>query len=306
MSDVTTVPFVGACYVYQSGDTIAPVSTSSDPDLPLENIIDPNDGPNTGLVGRTADAGISDGWKVTLATQLANVFCVEAVDVRSDPTPTGLLSWLSVQSLPGPSTVLGPGLDDLIIPSEVWTQHDLIDDSLIRPNWIAGVDDLVVPAKKTPPGLTEVSVDTVSFTLQTAGTNFFESAFCGIGINGRALPGIDLPSVQVEQVELFKGWGHRLTVRWAQLPDADAVYLQHLFQTNAAGGRYPFFFFPAPGVKSPTGTLTDDWSTPAMRGGLMRYLSFTQGGLHDAGGTWYRNNCVLRCETWQEHPAEGA
>lgn len=308
MSDpVTTSPVVAQCYVFQSGDTIVHVSSGdAGGTVALANILKPD-----GRVGRTTSAAIEDGWQITLATELiGSVSFIELVNLADGTTGTTapLTAGMKIILLGKdsvPTNTINTQNQELVIPSELFTGHDLIHNRPIRPNWILGYDDLFAPVKGTPPALVAVDCETILFQFKSTGVSYVETEFCGIGIDAKTLAEIPLKNINPVPVELFDGFGYSWTISWESMPKTDAIYLTELWKTSGRG-NYPIFFFPAAGVKDTTGLLTEAWASPIMRGGLMRMLSFTHSGYRESASAWEAVNCVLKIETWQAHPTKGS
>lgn len=303
--DITTPLVLAKCHIYQDADTIAAFSSSEDADYPAENALDAN----TQLRARTTTGLANDGFLITLGTALTDACAVEVVNFAGDgDLPAG-----ATARVIEPTINLNTGTAWQVLPSDVYSGQQFASDALIRPNLLAGFDTLPTPTKATPPDLVPFTINTLRVETQS-GTDigFVEVGFVAIGHDGRvigkaasAARGTPQGAIQIQPADLLNapGGGHRYTINWPYLVDADQAYIRELW-THTAQGAYPAFLFPRPGIKTNPGELQETWNTPEMRGGLVRLLSVTSGDLAVTGSEWSRSGVTLVAETWQEVPTQ--
>jgi hypothetical protein len=305
LPDITTRPLVAKCYIYQSGDSISPFGGTGDAggQFALANVLDPN----TQLRGRTTTGVTNDGYNVFLGSTLPNAVCVELVNYAGSALPAG--ATVHIRANPGAAT-FNTGAAWQVLPSDIYTAQQFMSDTLVRPNAIAGYDTLTTPAKTTPPSIASFSVDSFRIeTTEATDIGYVETGFFAIGYDARIISevtgrGLPQGQMRVDSVDLLNapGAGYRWTINWQYLVAEDLAYLRELWKQTAEGA-YPAFLFPAAGIKTSTGELSETWNAPEQRGGLVRLRSLTANNLNALGVRWEHSGVTLTAETWQEVPA---
>lgn len=297
-------PIFANAYVYELGsDSIAPIPPATDAggDVDLDNVIDPNAGPHTMRVGRTATSvAVGTGFTITLNVA-TTVSCVGLLNVSDDPLAA---EQIQVIGKDGGAAVVFDTSSDLIRPPDVFDTD--FAPTPCRPCWIAGVDDLATPAKGSPAALATWSCKTLEVQLGTAFTSYLEVAYVALGVDAIAFQDrITEGQISHEVAQLASGGqGYKLTIGWPRLRKMDFDALQALY-SKAAFGSYPMFVFPRPASKAADGTLAGEEHSPATRGGLMRMTELSSSEFADYASGVHVTGARAAFESWQEVPIDG-
>ena len=298
-------PVAAECYPFKAADTMSGFGTGdAGGSFALANLKDPV------LMqrGRTTSAVVDSGFDCVLDTAIPECFGLEVLELVTGEPP-GDFGSITLQVVildSGSTNVFDNFPGGKFVPSGVFTAYTasgLLDDTSVRSNYIGGYDVLRFALPSTPGVLNPVEAKTVRIQMKVGGgTDFWEFAYLALMVNAKQLEPIDPAQVETQPIDLRHGSGYRTTCRWSNMPLEDAEFLSNLWKRSASG-RFPAFFYPAPGKKNAAGELVELEQNMAMRGGLVRMSQpqYRQG--EPLGGVQTAWDVSLTTESWQETPA---
>jgi len=303
-SAITTRPVVAQVYGWQSGDTIAAVVDADDTaPFAIANIISETVGSVMFRRGRLDNKSANAGFKFELTAtislcsiEVANTGAFTGEDITwqiDDATTFAAADQISTSAWPQ-------------LPLDIWTGYTgLVRSKPVRSNILLGYDNFTTgPSPATPPTVATVTCGSgqILFSTPAAARAKWEAAYIALGINGHTLPGLPYSSISVTPINLRSpagGMGYKYSLTWQFLSTADTSYLDGLWEVSAHG-NFPIFLFPVPGQRSITGVITGTDQREALRGGLMRLLSWTRTEAVDLADGWQATGGKLVAETWEE------